>query len=87
MECGISTDLYGLQKQLEFVKEKVLVNVMIRGVQTDEERKPSVEEVKCGGDIGLPYFSEYNMQTDPVPEIERESIGLDPVEEIAGMHN
>ena len=32
VECGISTDLYGLQKQLEFVKEKVLVNVMIRGV-------------------------------------------------------
>jgi hypothetical protein len=30
---------------------------MIRGVQTDEERKPSVEEVKCGGDIGIPKFS------------------------------
>lgn len=57
-ECGCSTDLYGLQKQLDFVREKPLVNVMIRGVQTDEERKPSVEEALCGTDRGIPSFKE-----------------------------
>ena len=36
------------------MKEKPQIKVVIKGVQTDEERKPCVSDVACGSQLPLP---------------------------------